>query len=102
MCLAMGSICTVGGREFAETLSADVQTILLAPMTKARASPQPHPNPHPNPIPHPIPDRAATHTRATHDTNDTRHAARRHATPRARRVQTRAERERARAMLTRP
>jgi hypothetical protein len=36
MCLAMGSICTVGGREFAETLSADVPTILLAPMTKAR------------------------------------------------------------------
>jgi hypothetical protein len=36
MCLAMGSICTVGGREFAETLSADVQNILLSPMTKVR------------------------------------------------------------------
>jgi AP-2 complex subunit alpha len=34
MCLAMGSICTVGGREFAETLSGDVQKILLNPMTK--------------------------------------------------------------------
>lgn len=34
MCLAMGSICTVGGREFAETLSGDVVKILLNPMTK--------------------------------------------------------------------
>mmetsp|Transcript_2698 Transcript_2698/g.7705 ORF Transcript_2698/g.7705 Transcript_2698/m.7705 type:complete len:1005 (+) Transcript_2698:224-3238(+) len=34
MCLAMGSICTVGGREFAETLAGDVQKILLDSRTK--------------------------------------------------------------------